>query len=344
MAISNQEGHLVLATGNKSELAVGYSTLYGDAVGAYAPLKDVSKTLVWQLARWRNDQASGTGATPPIPPNSITKPPSAELRPGQLDTDSLPDYAVLDDVLDDYVEQDAGAAELVAAGFPAELVEQVLALTDRAEYKRRQYPPGPEDLLQGVRARSPASHHQPVARTRHRTPDHVMATPELPPAPAWTDLADVSTALFLDIDGTLLEFEAHPELVRATKELTVLLESISASLGDAVALISGRPLDDIDRVFSPWQPFAAGGHGAEVRGAGGTRLHQPDADQLASIRHTLQDGLADLTGAWIEDKGYGFAVHYRNAPEHEDAVTSLAQSAASASNGTLEVQPGVLGA
>lgn len=169
-----------------------------------------------------------------------------------------------------------------------------------------------------------------------------MATPELPPAPAWTDLADVSTALFLDIDGTLLEFEAHPELVRATKELTVLLESISASLGDAVALISGRPLDDIDRVFSPWQPFAAGGHGAEVRGAGGTRLHQPDAHQLASIRHTLQDGLADLTGAWIEDKGYGFAVHYRNAPEHEDAVTSLAQSAASASNGTLEVQPGIL--
>jgi len=144
MAISNQEGHLVLATGNKSELAVGYSTLYGDAVGAYAPLKDVSKTVVWQLARWRNDQASAQGQTPPISPSSITKPPSAELRPGQLDTDSLPDYDVLDDVLDDYVEQDAGAADLVDAGFPAELVERILTLTDRAEYKRRQYPPGPK--------------------------------------------------------------------------------------------------------------------------------------------------------------------------------------------------------
>jgi NAD+ synthase (glutamine-hydrolysing) len=144
MAISNQEGHLVLATGNKSELAVGYSTLYGDAVGAYAPLKDVSKTVVWQLARWRNDQASAQGLAPPIPPSSITKPPSAELRPGQLDTDSLPDYDVLDDVLDDYVEQDAGAADLVDAGFPAELVERILTLTDRAEYKRRQYPPGPK--------------------------------------------------------------------------------------------------------------------------------------------------------------------------------------------------------
>ncbi len=144
MAVSNEEGHLVLATGNKSELAVGYSTLYGDAVGAYAPLKDVSKTMVWQLSRWRNDQAQAEGSIPPIPPNSITKPPSAELRPGQLDTDSLPDYALLDDVLDDYVEQDSGAAELIAAGFSPELVEQVLTMTDRAEYKRRQYPPGPK--------------------------------------------------------------------------------------------------------------------------------------------------------------------------------------------------------
>ena len=144
MAISNQEGHLVLATGNKSELAVGYSTLYGDAVGAYAPLKDVSKTMVWQLSRWRNDEAIAEGRTPPIPPNSIAKPPSAELRPGQLDTDSLPDYDVLDDVLDDYVEHDAGATELVAAGFAPELVERVLTMTDRAEYKRRQYPPGPK--------------------------------------------------------------------------------------------------------------------------------------------------------------------------------------------------------
>jgi NAD+ synthase (glutamine-hydrolysing) len=144
MGISNHEGHLVLATGNKSELAVGYSTLYGDAVGGYAPLKDVPKTLVWELSKWRNEQALARGETPPIPPNSITKPPSAELRPGQLDTDSLPDYAVLDDVLDDYVEQDRGASDLVASGFDAALVERVIALTDRAEYKRRQYPPGPK--------------------------------------------------------------------------------------------------------------------------------------------------------------------------------------------------------
>jgi NAD+ synthase (glutamine-hydrolysing) len=144
MGISNQEGHLVLATGNKSELSVGYSTMYGDAVGGYAPLKDVPKTLVWKLARWRNAAAEQRGETPPIPASSISKPPSAELRPGQLDTDSLPDYALLDDVLDDYVEQDRGASDLVAAGFDAALVERVITLTDHAEYKRRQYPPGPK--------------------------------------------------------------------------------------------------------------------------------------------------------------------------------------------------------
>ncbi len=144
MGISNQEGHLVLATGNKSELAVGYSTIYGDAVGGYAPLKDVPKTWVWALARWRNAQAVQCGEVPPVPPSSIDKPPSAELRPGQLDSDSLPDYQLLDDVLDDYVEQDRGAAELVADGFDPDLVERVLRLTDAAEYKRRQYPPGPK--------------------------------------------------------------------------------------------------------------------------------------------------------------------------------------------------------
>jgi NAD+ synthase (glutamine-hydrolysing) len=142
MAISNSEGHLILATGNKSELSVGYSTIYGDAVGGYAPIKDVPKVDVWALARWRNADAEARGETPPIPPNSIDKPPSAELRPGQLDTDSLPDYAVLDDLLDDYVENDRGAAELVADGFDQALVERVLRLTDVAEYKRRQYPPG----------------------------------------------------------------------------------------------------------------------------------------------------------------------------------------------------------
>ena len=144
MGLSNQEGHLVLATGNKSELSVGYSTLYGDAVGGYAPLKDVPKTVVWRLARWRNSHADSLGQTRPIPDSSIDKPPSAELRPDQLDTDSLPDYALLDDVLDDYIEQERGAAELVKAGFPADLVGKILQLTDHAEFKRRQYPPGPK--------------------------------------------------------------------------------------------------------------------------------------------------------------------------------------------------------
>jgi NAD+ synthase (glutamine-hydrolysing) len=142
MALSNQYGHLVLATGNKTELAVGYSTIYGDAVGGFAPIKDVFKTLVWDLARWRNAEAEKLGEVPPIPENSITKPPSAELRPGQLDTDSLPDYELLDDVLDDYVEGDKGYDDLIAAGFDHELIERVITMVDRAEYKRRQYPPG----------------------------------------------------------------------------------------------------------------------------------------------------------------------------------------------------------
>ena len=142
MAISNAEGHLVLATGNKSEISVGYSTIYGDAVGGFAPIKDVPKTLVWDLARWRNARAEARGEAPPIPPNSITKPPSAELRPGQLDQDSLPDYALLDDILDDYVEHDRGMADLIAEGFDSETVERIIHLTDAAEYKRRQYPPG----------------------------------------------------------------------------------------------------------------------------------------------------------------------------------------------------------
>ena len=144
MGLSNQHGHLVLATGNKSELAVGYSTLYGDAVGGYAPIKDVLKTLVWDIARWRNAYAVARGETPPIPQSSITKEPSAELRPDQRDSDSLPPYDLLDDLLDAYVERDLGSADLVAAGFDPELVERVLRMVDAAEYKRRQYPPGPK--------------------------------------------------------------------------------------------------------------------------------------------------------------------------------------------------------
>ncbi|MEC4613637.1 NAD+ synthase [Tsukamurella tyrosinosolvens] len=149
MSLSNLDGHLVLATGNKSELAVGYSTIYGDAVGAYAPIRDVEKSLVWELARWRNKVAVERGETPPIPENSITKEPSAELRPGQKDSDSLPDYEILDDILRRYVEQDQGVAEIAAqgnngAGYDPDLIRKVARLVDRAEYKRRQYPLGPK--------------------------------------------------------------------------------------------------------------------------------------------------------------------------------------------------------
>ncbi|HUR51735.1 MAG TPA: NAD+ synthase [Mycobacteriales bacterium] len=138
MALSNQHGHLVLTTGNKSELATGFSTLYGDSAGGFAPLKDVPKTLVWALARWRNT------VSPVIPVASIEKPPSAELAPGQLDSDRLPPYDVLDALLDAYVERDLGRAELVEAGFDVALVDRVIRLVDLAEYKRRQYPPGPK--------------------------------------------------------------------------------------------------------------------------------------------------------------------------------------------------------
>lgn len=144
MALSNRDGHLVLTTGNKSELATGFSTLYGDSAGGYAPLKDVPKTLVWQLARWRNARAEAQGLVAPIPVASIDKPPSAELAPGQLDSDRLPDYAVLDAVLEAYVEDDLGRAALLAAGHDAAVVDRVLRLVDLAEHKRRQYPPGPK--------------------------------------------------------------------------------------------------------------------------------------------------------------------------------------------------------
>ena len=138
MALSNQHGHLVLTTGNKSELATGFSTLYGDSAGGFAPIKDVPKSMVWRLARWRNTISEV------IPPNSIDKPPSAELAPGQLDSDRLPPYDELDALLDDYVERDLGRAELIAKGHTPEMVDRVIALVDLAEYKRRQNPPGPK--------------------------------------------------------------------------------------------------------------------------------------------------------------------------------------------------------
>ena len=164
MAYSNSKGLLALATGNKSELACGYSTIYGDAVGGYAPIKDLLKTRVWELARWRNKAAAagvgigglgvvGNERRHPgvpvdggvmIPVNSIDKAPSAELRPGQKDSDSLPEYALLDQVLAAYIEHAHGRADLLADGFDADTVDTVMRLVDRAEWKRRQYPLGPK--------------------------------------------------------------------------------------------------------------------------------------------------------------------------------------------------------
>ena len=144
MSLSNKEGHLTLTTGNKSELAVGYSTMYGDTVGGYAPLKDVEKTLVWELAKWRNQYAISKNEVEPIPVASIEKAPSAELRPDQVDQDSLPPYDVLDAILEAYINQRKSKAQIVSFGFNQELVEKVLTLVDRAEWKRRQGAIGPK--------------------------------------------------------------------------------------------------------------------------------------------------------------------------------------------------------
>ncbi|MDQ1415919.1 MAG: hypothetical protein QOF81_1532 [Acidimicrobiaceae bacterium] len=142
MALSNKFGWMVLTTGNKSELAVGYSTLYGDTAGGFAVIKDVLKTMVYRLCQWRNAHGTNAGAGAPIPEAVLTKPPSAELRPEQRDDQSLPPYDVLDPILEAYIESDLTAAELVEAGFDEELVRRVVRLVDLAEYKRRQYPPG----------------------------------------------------------------------------------------------------------------------------------------------------------------------------------------------------------
>ncbi len=143
MGLSNQNGHLVLTTGNKSELAVGYSTIYGDSVGGFAPIKDVEKSLVWELAKYRNEVAATSGATPPIPYSSISKLPSAELRPGQTDQDSLPDYAILDRILELHIEQRLSASEITEKGFEKAVVDSVLKLVRSAEWKRRQAAIGP---------------------------------------------------------------------------------------------------------------------------------------------------------------------------------------------------------
>jgi NAD+ synthase (glutamine-hydrolysing) len=142
MAISNATGAIVLTTGNKSEMAVGYSTLYGDSAGGFAVIKDVPKTLVYQLCHYRNALARQVGDPEPIPLSVLEKPPSAELRPDQRDDQSLPPYEVLDPLLELYVEDDATAEEIIALGYDRALVTRITRLVDRSEYKRRQMPPG----------------------------------------------------------------------------------------------------------------------------------------------------------------------------------------------------------
>ncbi len=144
MAESNTHGHLVLTTGNKTELAAGYSTIYGDSAGGFAPIKDVPKMLVWELARWRNAAAVERGETPPIPTNSIEKPPSAELRPDQTDQDTLPPYELLDEIIAGYVNERLGREDLIAKGFDRATVEFIAGLVDRSEWKRRQGAIGPK--------------------------------------------------------------------------------------------------------------------------------------------------------------------------------------------------------
>jgi NAD+ synthase (glutamine-hydrolysing) len=142
MALSNKSGRIVLTTGNKSEMATGYCTLYGDMAGGFAVIKDVAKTLVYRLAAWRNAQAVAAGLEPPIPERIITRPPSAELRPDQTDQDSLPPYDVLDAILALYMEEDQSVEQIVAAGHERTIVERVARLIRLNEYKRRQAPVG----------------------------------------------------------------------------------------------------------------------------------------------------------------------------------------------------------
>jgi trehalose 6-phosphate phosphatase len=136
----------------------------------------------------------------------------------------------------------------------------------------------------------------------------------LPAPPTWGELGRRPVALFLDVDGTLLEFEEHPDLVRATDGLVRLLRGVEDALGGALAVISGRPLHDLDRVFAPWRPLGAGVHGAEVRDRSGERHHHPDAATLDRLRAGVREVVAQVPGCWLEDKGASLAVHHRDAP------------------------------
>jgi trehalose 6-phosphate phosphatase len=171
----------------------------------------------------------------------------------------------------------------------------------------------------------------------------VTATPgsALPLAPSWIELAKQRQALFLDIDGTLLEFETHPDLVRATQGLISLLRSVSDVLDGALAVISGRSLADIDRIFKPWQPYAAGVHGAEVRGPDGTRIHQPDDATLSRVRAEVAAIAEAHPGVWVEDKGISLAIHFRDAPDAAAGLATDVRRVADESAGAFDVQPGV---
>lgn len=165
MSLSNSTGSLVLTTGNKSEISVGYATLYGDTAGGFAVIKDVPKTMVYKLAEHINKKAGRQV----IPAEVITRPPSAELRPGQKDTDSLPDYDLLDKILKGYVEEDKSARQLVESGLPKDVVDSVTCMVDRNEYKRRQSPPGVRITPKafGKDRRLPITNHYSFCNDRH---------------------------------------------------------------------------------------------------------------------------------------------------------------------------------
>jgi trehalose 6-phosphate phosphatase len=160
--------------------------------------------------------------------------------------------------------------------------------------------------------------------------------------PSWIELSRSPRALFLDIDGTLVEFESHPDLVKATRGLIALLQGVSAALDGALALLSGRSLSDIDRVFSPWQPHAAGVHGAEVRGpAGLVTFSAPDV-QFVRLRAACDELARDIPGVWVEDKGLSLALHYRDAPAVDEQVATRAQHIVDEFGDLFARQPGVL--
>lgn len=161
------------------------------------------------------------------------------------------------------------------------------------------------------------------------------------PPPGWAELGRSPRALFLDVDGTLLEFEEHPDLVRATEGLVALLRGVEEALGGALAVISGRPLHDLDRVFAPWQPLAAGIHGAEVRGRDGVRRHLPDEATMGRARAVVNDVAGRIPGCWVEDKGASLAVHHRDAPQAGPLLVEQLAALAEPDTG-LELLRGVL--